>query len=98
MSLVFPISPELSFGFLSTFLIVVIVHSLRDSWKISGHSMAYVGVSTTLYILSPIFILSFIFFPLVVWSRLKLKRHTFSQILAGAAVGIFTPILINLII
>lgn len=98
ISLIFPVSPELIFGFLSSFLIIIILHSSRDVWKVSGHAMTYVGVSTVLYILDPIFILSFALLPLVVWSRLKLRRHDFLQVFVGSIVGIFIPVIINLVI
>ncbi len=69
----------------NTFLIMLI----NSRWKISAHSAGLSGPLTVLawifgYKTLPLFLL----IPLVGWSRLYLKAHTFWQVVAGAILGI----------
>ncbi len=69
----------------NTFLILLI--NLR--WKISAHSSGLAGPLTVLawifgYKAMPLFLL----IPLVGWSRLYLKAHSFWQVIGGAVFGI----------
>jgi len=71
----------------NTFLIMLI----NSRWKISAHSAGLSGPLTVLtwifgYKILPLFIL----IPLVGWSRLYLRVHTFWQVIGGAMLGIFS--------
>ncbi len=72
---------------LSVFLLVITLF-----WKISGHSTAATSFAVFIYalhgaILAPIFFL----IPLVGWARLRIRRHTKAQVLAGTLTGIVLP-------
>jgi membrane-associated phospholipid phosphatase len=70
----------------NTFLIALI----NSRWKISAHSA---GLSGPLMLMAWIFgyeiLPFFLLIPLVGWSRLYLKAHTFWQVVIGAVVGMF---------
>jgi membrane-associated phospholipid phosphatase len=63
---------------------------INSRWKISAHSA---GLSGPLTVLAWIFgfktLPLFLLIPLVGWSRLYLKAHTFWQVVAGTVLGIF---------
>ncbi|MCF8435473.1 MAG: hypothetical protein K9G57_01390 [Ignavibacteriales bacterium] len=57
-------------------------------WKISAHALGLSSPITVLAYLNSSFIIpGILIFTIVGWSRLELKKHTFSQILAGGALG-----------
>lgn len=57
-------------------------------WKISVHSAAAAGLAVFAWLLFATAALPFfLLLPLVAWSRLRLGRHTLTQILAGTALG-----------
>jgi membrane-associated phospholipid phosphatase len=58
-------------------------------WKISGHGAAIGSMTVFLWGLygTPAF-MSILAIPLVAWSRLKLRRHTLMQTIAGSITGI----------
>lgn len=85
------------FCYISNTLIVVLINK---NWKISVHAMGSSGpLAVLMFLLGPIGSF-FIVIPFVVgWSRIKLKCHTFSQVLVGTLVGfISTYIQILLIV
>lgn len=57
-------------------------------WKISVHAAAAGGISTLIWLLfgTPLLLLGLV--PLVAWSRVRLRRHTPAQTIAGALLGI----------
>jgi membrane-associated phospholipid phosphatase len=59
--------------------------SLR--WKISMHSAAAAGAATLVWAITGTPLALMVSVPLVVWSRVRLRRHTLAQTLAGAALG-----------
>ncbi len=73
------------FCYISNVLIVIIINKF---WKISVHSLGAGGSLAALcFAAGPVGFI-FIFIPLLVgWSRVKLKCHTVSQVLAGAVLG-----------
>ena len=89
------VSKELEFGAISIFFNLVILFIVRSFWKISAHTSVYTNFSTTLSLIYSNFILTFIFLPIIVWSRIRLKRHTYSQVIIGGAVGSILPIIIH---
>ncbi len=73
--------------YVSNTLLIMLINS---RWKISAHSAGLSGPLTVLawifgYKTLPLFLL----IPLVGWSRLYLKAHTFWQVVAGTVLGIF---------
>ncbi len=79
------ISTAFWFCYISNVLIVVLINKF---WKISVHSLGACGSLAALcFAVGPAGLI-FIFIPLLVgWSRVKLKCHTVSQVLAGAVLG-----------
>lgn len=68
--------------------LVGIIFLVTLRWKISGHAAAISGFATLCYLLighaaSPVALAV----PLVIWARLRLRRHTLLQTMAGTAVG-----------
>lgn len=67
-------------------LLFMLVITLK--WKISGHCTAVTGlVVLTLALFGENLLPLTLLIPLVAWSRVRLKRHTLSQTIAGAFMG-----------
>ena len=61
---------------------------ITTQWKISVHTTAITGLAVlSWYILGASALFFFLCIPLIAWSRLYLKRHTFMQLVAGTALG-----------
>ena len=70
-------------------LLFMLLITLR--WKISGHCTAVTGLIVLALALFGENALPFVtLVPLVAWSRIRLKRHTFAQTVAGIALGVIT--------
>jgi membrane-associated phospholipid phosphatase len=70
---------------------VIIVILINKHWKISVHSLGASGSFAALLFAAGPAGLIFFFIPLLVgWSRVKLKCHTVTQVLAGGALGFFS--------
>ena len=70
-------------------LLCILLITLK--WKVSGHATAISGLAVLALALfgenvAPLILL----IPLVAWSRIRLKRHTLAQTIAGAFIGIIT--------
>lgn len=66
--------------------LVVLLISLF--WKISIHSVGVAGpVAVLIYVFGYPGLIFLLLIPIVMWSRLFLKRHTRSQVIAGASLG-----------
>ena len=87
-------SDLLKFGAISIFFNLIILFIIRSYWKISAHTFVYTNVCTILSLIDFRFIILYIFLPLVIWSRIKLKRHTYMQIVIGGLSGLLLPIVI----
>ncbi len=90
-----PLSRVFLFGIFTLFPLNIIHHSVRDLWKISTHTMTYTAVCAFLSIIDFRFSFGFILLPLVIWSRLKLKKHTTLQVIVGFFVGLIIPLSIR---
>ena len=67
----------------------LIILFINLSWKISIHTMGVAGPTVALtYLFGVPGLLFGLLIPLVMWSRVKLKKHTISQVIAGAVAGI----------
>lgn len=61
--------------------------------KISSHSAGLTGPFTAVFFVLGFFALPlFILLPVVIWARLKLNAHTFTQLIAGSIVGIIVTV------
>jgi membrane-associated phospholipid phosphatase len=69
-------------------------------WKISIHAMGVTGPAVVLiYVFGPLGAIFALLIPFVMWSRIYLKEHTFSQVIIGAMLGFsFTSLQIYLFI
>lgn len=75
--------------------IFFLVYFLRPRWKISAHMMFFMMVVGVLYSLDVVLGWLVLLAPLVAWSRLSLKRHNYTQLMIGSAVGITIPLFVN---
>ncbi len=67
----------------------LIILFINLSWKISIHTMGVAGPTVALtYLFGFPGLLFGLLIPLVMWSRVKLKKHTISQVLAGGIAGL----------
>lgn len=63
-------------------------------FKASGHACGVSGPIILLYhFLGKPILLLYLIMPLIFWSRINLKRHTYKELVAGTLVGIFSTIL-----
>jgi membrane-associated phospholipid phosphatase len=82
-----PITIALMFCYFSNTIIVLLI---SNYWKISIHSMGVAGPSAAIiYVFGLIGFYFALIIPLVMWSRLYLKRHSLIQVTAGALFGFF---------
>lgn len=85
-----PVVPLLA---ISSFIQLALITLITTVWQISLHAMSITGAAITsamLFGALPALLLT----PLVVLvavARMKLKRHTFGQIMGGAALGLIVP-------
>jgi len=79
-----PLTIVLMFCYASNTLIVFFINL---KWKISVHSMGVAGPTTALMFINPWFFILGLLGPLVMWSRITLKKHTVAQVLAGSIFG-----------
>ncbi len=82
-----PITTVLMFCYATNTLAILFINF---EWKISIHAMGIAGPTAAL---TYVFGLPGVFFGLIIlfvmWSRVTLKKHTISQVLAGAVLGLF---------
>ncbi|MBI5679511.1 MAG: phosphatase PAP2 family protein [Methanobacterium sp.] len=82
------ITTILMFCYFSNTLIVFFINLY---WKISIHSMGVAGPAAALiYVFGPIGVIFSTIIPVVMWSRLYLKRHTLLQVISGALLGLIS--------
>jgi len=64
-------------------------------WKISMHASSLGGVATMLTVLyGAVMLPLFVLLVLVSWSRVVLRRHTVTQVIAGSLAGIVLSLVI----
>jgi membrane-associated phospholipid phosphatase len=98
LALILPLEKTFLLAWISTIILIIIVHAVRDRWKISGHAMTISAMAFILSSIDPVFLSSFVLLPFVMWSRVKLRRHSYSQVVAGSVVGIAVPWIVSGII
>ena len=83
------VPPPLLMFLMSGLLILLTATIITLFWKISVHSLAISAIVTTVNVLTFFhYWYLFALLPIVMWSRVELKRHTLSQVIAGAAVSL----------
>jgi membrane-associated phospholipid phosphatase len=71
--------------------LILLLVTLR--WKISGHTTAMSSLAMLCWLLiGPAAAPMMLSVPLVAWARVRLRRHTLAQTLAGAALGTLTSL------
>jgi len=71
-----------------------VVLLFTTQWKISVHTTGLSGpVAALILLLGPIGSLLGILYPMVIWSRVLLKKHTLSQAICGGVQGFFLTVL-----
>lgn len=71
-----------------------VVLIITTKWKISVHTTGLSGPNAALILLlGPIGALIGILYPLIIWSRVLLKKHTLAQAIAGGVQGYFLTVL-----
>jgi membrane-associated phospholipid phosphatase len=67
---------------------------ITTKWKISVHTTGLSGpVAALILLLGPIGALFGILYPILIWSRVLLKKHTLAQAIAGGVQGFFLTVL-----
>ncbi|HTX60912.1 MAG TPA: PAP2 family protein [Methanobacterium sp.] len=75
----------LMFCYFSNTMVVLFISFF---WKISIHSVGIAGpVAFLIYVFGYYGLIFLALIPLIMWSRLILKRHTLNQVIAGACLG-----------
>ncbi len=71
---------------------IVLLITLK--WKISVHTTGLSGpVAALILLLGPIGAIFGVLYPMVIWSRVLLKKHTLAQAICGAVQGFFLTVL-----
>lgn len=71
-----------------------VVLLITSKWKISVHTTGLSGpVGALILLLGPIGAVFGIIYPLLIWSRVTLKKHTMAQAICGGVQGFFLTIL-----
>ena len=71
-----------------------VVLLITFKWKISVHTTGLSGpVGALILLLGPIGALFGILYPILIWSRVTLKKHTLAQAIAGGVQGFFLTVL-----
>lgn len=74
---------------INTFIVMIITRK----WKISIHTTGLSGpVAALILLLGPIGALFAILYPILIWSRVTLKKHTMAQAIAGGVYGFFMTV------
>ncbi len=69
------------------FIQSVVIFGITLRWKISVHCATAAGVGMLIWMTSGDALPLLVGAPAMIWSRLRLDRHTFAQTMAGAAIG-----------
>lgn len=99
-SMILARAPVMQIGFaIVSLLQTIALFVINTRWKISAHSSSSASFSILmLYLNGSHAIASLFLVPLVIWSRVLLKRHTFWQTIAGSALGFSTALTIFLFV
>ena len=71
-----------------------VVLLFRIKWKISVHTTALSGpVAALILLLGPLGAIFGVIYPVLIWSRVLLKKHTLAQAISGGVQGFFLTVL-----
>ncbi len=74
---------------LAAFAQATLMFLINLRWKISSHAAGMAGFVTLLsFLLGGMAALSLLGIPLMIWSRVRLRRHTLMQTVAGSLLGV----------
>jgi membrane-associated phospholipid phosphatase len=77
--------------FFGSFLTVIVLVLITYFWKISFHTSWITFFCITYYIIFGKWaILLAVCIPLIAWARVRIKRHSVAQVIAGSAVTVIT--------
>lgn len=80
---------------LISLLVALTLYLITLRYKISGHMIMNTGSILIInYLFNWEFLWLFLILPIVGFSRIYLKKHTLIQVLTGATIGFFEPLLI----
>jgi len=67
----------------------ITMFTISNYWKISLHMVGVGGFATALtFVFGPLAVVTFLSLPLVAWARLRRRKHTPAQLVAGSLAGI----------
>lgn len=90
ISLYLKVNPFLTFLLLCYCVNTFIMMLITTQWKISIHTTGLSGpVCALIILLGPVGALFGLLYPVLIWSRVTLKKHTMAQAIAGGVVGFF---------
>ncbi|MBR6024433.1 MAG: hypothetical protein IK044_05665 [Methanobrevibacter sp.] len=90
ISLYLGLNDFLTFLFLCYTVNTFIVMLITTRWKISIHTTGLAGpVCALIMLLGPVGALFALLYPVLIWSRVTLKKHTMAQAIAGGVFGFF---------
>lgn len=94
ISLFLGLNDFLTFLFLCYSINTFIVMLITTRWKISIHTTGLAGpVCALIILLGPVGALFALLYPVLIWSRVTLRKHTMAQAIAGGIFGfIFTAV------
>lgn len=75
------------------FAVLLVTTGINQVWKLSAHAAVSAGSAGVLItVFGPALLVVVPVVALVAWSRVRLRDHTTSQVLAGAAVGVLVAV------
>ena len=75
--------------------ILIALFSFAIKFKASGHACGVSGpIAMLIHLLGPIYALGYIVLAAVFWASIKLKRHTWSQLIGGSAIPVITMLIL----
>jgi putative transposase len=89
---------DLFIGIITIFALLIVFGIVNKFIKASGH-VGMLAAIITLFVFKggPIYLWGFILVPILAWSRIKIKRHTLKEVIAGLIVGILVASIIAII-
>ena len=80
---------------LTYFCLAIVIFTISSFWKISMHMAGAGGYSAALvFVFGGPALWAFVSLPLVAWARLRRRKHTPAQLMAGALAGALVTVLV----
>ena len=75
--------------------ILIALFSFAIKFKASGHACGVSGpIAMLIHLLGPIYALGYILLAVVFWASIKLKRHTWPQLIGGSVIPVITMLIL----